>query len=50
MTKLDKLKEVNLQLGTILKELETRIFIEDIEIIREIAVQEEKPKVVVELK
>lgn len=50
MTKLDKLKEINSQLDTVLKELETRIFIENIEVIREIVVQEEKPKVAVELK
>ncbi len=48
--KLDKLKEVNMQVNNIIKEMEIRIFIENIEDVRDKAVQSEKPKVALELK
>jgi hypothetical protein len=50
MTKLEKLKEVNMNLTNVLKELETRMFIENVEDVREKKRVEEKPKVLVELK
>jgi hypothetical protein len=48
--KLDKLKEVNMQINNIIKEIEIRIFIENIEDVREKVMQPEKPNVAVELK
>jgi hypothetical protein len=48
--KLDKLKEVNMQVNNIIKEMEIRIFIENIEDVRERVAKPEKPKVAVELK
>jgi len=50
MNKLEKLKEVNLQLANVLKELETRIFIENVEDVREKKSVKEKPNILFELK
>ena len=50
MTKLDKLKEVKTMLNTVLIELEARMFIENADNVREKIIQEEKPKVLAELK
>ena len=50
MTKLEKLKEVNMQVTNIIKEMELCIFVENIEDVRERVIQEEKPKVAVKLK
>ncbi len=48
--KLEKLKEVNLQLTNILNELEAHMFIENIDSGDNKKIKEEKPKVVLELK
>jgi len=48
--KLNKLKEVNVQVNNIIKEMEIRIFIENIEDVRERVMQPEKPKAAIELK
>jgi hypothetical protein len=50
MTKLDKLKEVKLQVNNIIKEMELCVFVENVEDVRERVVREEKPKIVIELK
>jgi hypothetical protein len=50
MNKLEKLKEVNQQLSDVLKELEIRMFIENIEDIRERKIINDKPKVAIEIK
>jgi hypothetical protein len=53
MTKLDKLKEVNTMINNVLMEMEARIFIENIEDVRENRdrkITEEQPKVAIELK
>lgn len=48
--KLDKLKEVNMQVNNIIKEMEIRIFIENIEDVQERVTQPKKPKIAIELK
>jgi hypothetical protein len=50
MTKLDKLKEVKTMIESVLTELETRLFIENPDGVREKIIHEEKPKVLIELK
>jgi hypothetical protein len=48
--KLEKLKEVNLQLTNVLNELETLMFIKNIDGSNKKEIKEEQPKVVLELK
>jgi hypothetical protein len=52
MTKLDKLKELNATIKVVLKEYETRLFIENAQDISVIDknIKEEKPQVIIELK
>ena len=49
MTKIEKLKEVNIQVDTIVKQLEARMFIENVEDVQNKRKIEEKPKVHVDL-
>jgi hypothetical protein len=49
MTKIEKLKELNVQLSTIVKELEMRIFIENVDDVRDRKKFEESPRVHAEL-
>jgi len=48
--KLEKLKEVNLQLTNVLNELETLMFIKNIDVDNKKQIKEEQSKVVLELK
>jgi hypothetical protein len=50
MNKLEKLKEVNLQLANVLKELEARMFIENTVDVQYVEIIDDEPKVVIELK
>jgi hypothetical protein len=50
MNKIEKLREVNATLKKILINMETRIFIEDINVENHKKAKESKPKVVIELK
>ena len=50
MSKIAKLKEVNTMLKSVLVELEARMFIENVDGVRDKIIQEEKPQVLVELK
>jgi len=49
-TKLEKLKEVNTQLDSVLKKLETYVFIENIVDVQEEKVIAEQPKLVISIK
>ena len=48
--KLEKLREVNMQLKSILSELETKMFIENINDTKSKMAKEEQPKVVMQIK
>jgi hypothetical protein len=48
--KLDKLKEINTQLSNILVELETRMFIENINVFNDKLLENDKHKVIAEIK
>jgi hypothetical protein len=48
--KLEKLREVNAMLNTVLMELETKLFIDNISDVKEKIIKDEKPKIVVEIK
>jgi hypothetical protein len=48
--KLDKLKEIKLEVNDILTELETQIFIENANDFKENIIKKKKPKIVFEIK